>query len=532
MWGMTDLPFAVDGSVSAEKLTELLAVGTEYAELDFKRELNLAKGQDKHRVDFASDVAALSSLPQGGYIVVGADDYGQLVGAEFAQPSPAQYDEATLRQIVAGYVEGPVRLAVGLHAVDDRKVAVVYVGPTDDALPPVMRREGSYTLPGGDTKIAFRAGDVYVREGTSSIRMQHKNWPLLLANFRSRVRAEAAHDTQDVVGRLAEMLRGGIDTPVVVDIAMGPADFERAVASALSADDLAAVRRALHQTGPARRRWTDPGHNDEIETALDRMVAAAAVAVQHANRECFNFAVGLMFELYTAALSSSAETTARPGHQHQAAWLWRSVAARVLALLAMIVRFRAWAFVPDLVLKQIGPGGDDYTYHSWMRHAVTEASRQNLLLQEDGAPANGALLSFAREAVRRVPALRFDLAAEEVDRQTLLPPEGEPDDLLDSLCQADFLWCLVVVTKCHASRWDIGHEFYPSCSAYFAGRTQPLVNEIVGSDAIRLALFGSGSDFDLGPAIAEVDATAGQQARYRWTVRTPRVDDWIKTHTL
>lgn len=529
---MPELPFAVDGSVSAEKLTELLAAGTEYAELDYKRELDLAKGKDKHRVDFASDVAALSSLPQGGYIVVGADDHGQLAGPEFAPPDPGQYDEATLRQIVNKYVEGPVRLVVGLHEVDGRPVAVIYVGPTDDALPPVMRCEGTYRLQGGDTKIGFRAGDVYVRDGTSSVRMQHKNWSLLLTNFRARVRAEAAHDTQDVVGRLAEMLRGGIDTPVVVDIAMSPADFERAVASALSVGDIAAVRRALHQTGPARRRWTDPDHNDEIETALDRMVAAAAVAVQHDNRECFDFAVGLMFELYTAALYSSTEVIGRPGHQHQAAWLWRSIAARVLALLALIVRFRAWAFVPDLVLRQIGPGGDAYTYHSWMRHAVTEASRQNLLLQQDGAPANGALLSFAREAVRRSPVLWFDLAAEDVDRQSLHPLDRERDDLLDSLCQADFLWCLVVVTKCHASGWYIGHEFYPSCSAYFAMRTQPLVDEIVGSAPTRRALFGDGSDLYLGSAIVDVDATAGQQAPYIWTIRAPHVKEWIASTTL
>lgn len=529
---MPELPFAVDGSVSVEKLVELLAAGTEYAELDYKRELDLSRGQDKHRVDFSSDVAALSSLPQGGYIVVGADDDGQLAGPEFASPAPEQYDEATLRQIVNKYVEGPVRLVVGLHEVDGRQVALIYVGPTEDALPPVMRCEGSYRLQGGDTKIGFRAGDIYVREGTSSVRMQHKNWSALLTNFRARVRAEAAHDTQDVVGRLAEMLRGGIETPVVVDIAMGPEDFERAVASALSAGDIAAVRRALHQTGPARSRWTDPDNNDEIETALDRMVATAAVAVQHDDRECFDFAIGLMFGLYTAALSGSTETSARPGHQHQAAWLWRSVAASVLALLAMIVRFRAWTFVPDLVLRQIGPGGDAYTYHSWMRHAVTEASRQNLLLQEDGAPANGALLSFAREALRRSPVLRFGLAVEDVERQKLYPDGFERDDLLDSLCQADFLWCLVVVTKCHASGWFTNHEFYPSCSAYFAGRTQPLVDEIVRSDRTRDALFGRGAEFHLGPAIAEVDALAGRQAPYRWSIRKPYVNNWIATHTL
>jgi hypothetical protein len=530
---MTELPFVVDGTVSAEKLAELLAAGTEYPELDFKRELDLSRGQHKHRVDFASDVAALASLPEGGYIVVGADSRGRIAGPQFTPPDPAQYDEAQLRDIVSSYVEGSIRLAVGLHMIDGRQVAVVFVGPAADALPPVMKRDGSFPLTSGEPRTVFRAGDVYVREGTSSVRMQHRHWPLLLANYRSRVRAEAAADTQDVVGRLADLLRGGGAAPSVVDVAMAPVDFERAVAAAIAADDIAAVHRALHQTGPARRRWTDPERNDEVETALDRLLAAAAVAVQHDNRECFAMAIGLMFDLYKTALHDPNETPARPGHERQAAWLWRAIAARVLALLALIVRLRAWTFVSALVLRQIGPGDGSYTYHSWLRHAVTEASRQNLLLQRDGDPANGALVSFAREAVRRVPALRFDLADEEVDRPSLLPPDGEPDSLLDSLCQADFLWCVVVVTKVTGWGLRIDHEFYPSCSAFFATRTQPMADEIVTRGATRDALFGPGSDFYLSRAIAVVDEVAAhQQTHYIWSIQTPRVREWVTKNTI
>ena len=533
MLAMTEPPFVVDGTVSAEKLTELLAAGTEYPELDFKRELDLSRGQDKHRVDFASDVAALSSLREGGYIVVGADDRGRIADSTFTQPDPAQYDEAKLREIVNSYVEGPIRLVIGLHELAGRRLAVVFVGPAGDGLPPVMRRDGSFRLEGGESRTVFRAGDVYVREGTSSVRMQYKHWPLLLANYRTRVRAEAAADTQDVVGRLADLLRAGNAASSVVDVAMAPADFDRAVTAALAADDIASVRRALHQTGPARRRWTDPERNDQIETALDRLVAAAAVAVQHANGEGFRLAVDLLLDLYKAALHSPSGIHARSGHEKQAAWLWRAIGARILALLALIVRLRAWSFAPLLVLRQIGPGGDEYTYHSWLRHAVTEASRQQLLLQRDGEPANGALISFAREAVRRVPALQLGLAEEDVERPSLLPPDGEPDDLLDSLCQADFLWCLIVVMWCREHRRPIGHEFYPSCSAFYAARTQPIVDEVVANLETRDVLFAEGVDFALAPAIAAVDEVAErQQVHYIWSVQTPTMREWIRRCTL
>jgi len=287
---MVDAPFAVDGAVGREKLDELMAVGTEYAELDYKAELDLRKGQDKHRVDFASDVAALSSLPNGGYIVIGVDGRGNVAADNFLSPDPEQYDEAKLREIVQTYVDGQIRLAVQLHAFGDRRVAVVYVGSSRDALPPVMRREGKYSLPSGATKVAFRDGDVFVRDGTSSRRIRHTDWVRLLENFRSRVRGEAASDTQDVVSRLAEMLRGG-NAPVVVDVAMAPGDFEEAVHAAIAAGDIAPLRRALHQAVTVRRDWTDPHRAAEVEVTLDRVVAIAAVAVEQDNHVVFGHAI-------------------------------------------------------------------------------------------------------------------------------------------------------------------------------------------------------------------------------------------------
>jgi hypothetical protein len=68
-------PFALDGTVTGDKLRELLAVQTELPELDYKREcdLNGAGG-----VELMKDVGAMSIL--GGYLVVGAGDRGGVTG--------------------------------------------------------------------------------------------------------------------------------------------------------------------------------------------------------------------------------------------------------------------------------------------------------------------------------------------------------------------------------------------------------------------------------------------------------------------
>jgi hypothetical protein len=58
-------PVVVDGVVSDEKLSELLALQTEYPELDFKGKIDLSITRDV--VELAKDVGAMQV--HGGYIV-------------------------------------------------------------------------------------------------------------------------------------------------------------------------------------------------------------------------------------------------------------------------------------------------------------------------------------------------------------------------------------------------------------------------------------------------------------------------------
>ena len=55
-------PVVLDGIVSDEKLAELLVLGTEYAELDFKRAIDL--GEKRQEVELARDVGGM--LVRGG----------------------------------------------------------------------------------------------------------------------------------------------------------------------------------------------------------------------------------------------------------------------------------------------------------------------------------------------------------------------------------------------------------------------------------------------------------------------------------
>ena len=100
-------PIVLDGIVSDEKLSELLALGTEYPELDFKGKLDLSTKHDQ--VELAKDVGAMQV--RGGYIVVGAKSDGTLTG-ELDGADLSRFDEAMLAPMMLKWLPAPLQLPV------------------------------------------------------------------------------------------------------------------------------------------------------------------------------------------------------------------------------------------------------------------------------------------------------------------------------------------------------------------------------------------------------------------------------------
>src|SRR5450755_4317225 len=69
-------PVVVDGIVSDEKLSELLALQAEYPDLDYKRTVDLTVTEGT--VELAKDIGAMQV--RGGYIVIGVDGHGAPTG--------------------------------------------------------------------------------------------------------------------------------------------------------------------------------------------------------------------------------------------------------------------------------------------------------------------------------------------------------------------------------------------------------------------------------------------------------------------
>lgn len=488
-------PFAYDGQVGEEKLGELLAVGAELPSLDFKKELNLRDPGKK--LDFVKDCAAMMNLPRGGYLVIGANDDGSPAKG-YEEPTKEMFDSAALTQIVKGYVDAPVDIRAQVHTLQlgeqAATMAVIYVAPPVDGIPAAMSKTG--TLPsktGGKPNHHFHEGTVFTREGTVNVVVSHRTWGQVLENFRAQQRAESRQDVDALIHRTVQML-GSAASPrqIVPDLAMDAATFTEAVRASLTEGNERVVRRFLLTAKNAYRNSVD----DSTRTGtLDRIAGVAAEAVAIRELPVLTHVMDTLFELYKDQLQDPASTGGKQGAPAK----WLEITVRVMAIGAAAVRCGMYEAIPTIVLRRIGD--ETYSYRSWIRHGLTEASRAGMLVRSDASPKGGNLIAIAADLLQDRPELRPDVE--------FLSENGSSEAFLDSLCQFDFLWCCLSLA---AAEKNSSAAYYPSCSAYHQHRVMPIVLLLDNDAQIRDAIFGQIPAQDVADAIMVVTESAHEQS--------------------
>lgn len=487
---LNDQPFAVDGTVSREKLEELLSLGAEHSSLDYKRQCDLTKGS-RSRLDFVKDCAALMSEPNGGYLVIGVDDQGRPLQGE-PPADLALFDSARLTDLLEQYIRQP-HVTSAVYDVDGVAVVLIYLGPPRDAMPAIILKDGEH---GG--RLVFRQGDVWVRRNSQNRRWQPEDAPRVLDSFARGIREEERQRINEYIEHLQPALRGAAmaNMPLNALTWRLPAeDFAAAVGELARRDDLGPLRVFALAVVNEVRQMPDTAAA-EVTTVLDRLAAGLATCVVLEKREAFDVLNEALYQVFLLGAGAGGGVDSV-----QAPRLWRDIAARVEGLGGLAVRMRAWWAVRALALRAIpwayGAGP------TWLRAAVTSASRANLLTSQEGKPIQGALVAFARAAAAEAPALRPDLPD---DAQTGADPGAAPatdDPILDSICQFDFLWCTLVVVEANHND-ALRENFYPSCGAYYTNRTEPIIVLYANDPAVRAAIFGQASNEEVRAATATV----------------------------
>ncbi|WP_341946459.1 hypothetical protein [Microbacterium sp. LWH11-1.2] len=517
-----------DGRVDREKLAELLSLGAEQEALDFKSSVDFSN--PKHRVEHVKDLLALMSLTAGGYLIVGVRNDG--TPAVDQKPIvEVHFDQAALHQKIAAYVDAPIDIRSAVHRISAGKgswnVALIYAGPPPELFPMIVKRHGEYTADGGGQKVVFREGQLIIREGTTTTAVTPRHWPRLLARYTDQVKADTRRDVDALVSRVVSLLEeaergGGRATPI--DLGMDIATFSTAANALIESRSPSRLDAVLADGGRQLRASVANDGSEGAEDSLDRLFAVALAAMLYGTDEQFARTMQVIAEYYYSIPGIPDATSNTSPREQRSAAAWRDVTVRIYVLGAEGVRRAKWSHLRVLTLHPY-PVTDSYRYSSWIRHAITSASRANVLDKgDDSSTQTAAIISRALDLAAETPELIPDLAP-----ATPASPTGVDDSLmLDALCEFDVLWCAVAFSVDRQS-----HDFFPSSAAFEQRHAYPAFERLVRDDQMRRKLFPDLSDAQVAECIDVVADSARRQSQqnpgFNWWDDLPdTVTNWIK----
>lgn len=473
----------VDGSTTYEKLLELMDAG-EQAALDYKRDY---PSTPLGKLEQVKDIVAMSNNPGGGYLVIGIEDDGSI--SKLATPLDGnRYDGAILVQRVASYVEAPVVVQAQAHTLDIGEVVVViYVPGHKNGLPVPFKQDGTVKVqkdPDFGTTVFFE-GQIWLRDGAKNAQLRFRHWEALIAQRDRQVRALALEEAQ-------QMMRMFIDASAQAGPShLAPMTLDMPL-DALS--DAVSANLGNDRNGPvvqfAKSAANAAGSTADLETARPHLDRVALVAIQAIVHEQADVAVKAIDALYGVYLT-----------------MWRAnrtdlmieVLGRAYVVGSFALRNQSWEIVHNIVARPISYEGQE-RYKTWLRHGQVQGTRVGLL--PDDRP--GLLVSFAKKLAVELPELRPDIPGE-------LPTSDEgqgPDPLLDSMCQFDVAYCLVVL----AETTD-GSECFPTFASFYRRRVEPLLDELVRDPEMRKRLLPESSDSVIADALQRLLTFARNQSR-------------------
>lgn len=490
----------VDGVVSEEKIAELLALGTEYPELDYKSDIDLTTSPGA--IELAKDIGAMRV--RGGYILGGVDDQGRFTGSlDAADHRP--FDEANLVPKMLRYLSRPLEIRSNVVEREGHAIAAICVLPSARGCT-FFTADGRY-MKGDTERFVFRKGDVFWRDGTRSVRMGQEGLEEVIERRISREKDEWVREQQEIRRRERTELEEAYSTRRLgegplgsVSLDLDTRELSFAVLELVRRNDTIALRHLLADAAARARRLIE---TDDIEDGLghlvDQLSCLASTFVLYDQRRWFEEIVDLLVRIYAMPLGEGDVRrfgySSRIDEREVAPRVWLVVIERVYALGALAVRRMDWRSVRTLTLQLPPPLAEEGYDTNWLRHALTMASRAQQFEARGGEQHQVSLLTLARAVATRVDCMRPDGLA------------SDDDELLSSLAQFDVLSNVVAIG---AAKDVSGRVFYTNFARFRQSRVQRVVERLLSDSAMREELFPLADD-DLAIALNEIGQRAQQE---------------------
>lgn len=399
---------APDRWVSEARLRELLARQTEAFDLDYKTILDI-QNDPRHKLKLVKLVAALTAL--GGDVVVGVDARGTPTG-QVSEALAQVYDEANLRSILRGYLPPELRVHSQSHVIDGNQVVIAHVEAGDDG-PLALTRDGIYEDAKNKPVHEFRAGERYIRDGTSNALFTGDAHQVSLL-LKQRTVAPPPSDPADAMTfaaspselatAAAELLRRQDDVPL--RMLLGSAEAE--------------VRQAVTQTA-----W------HEVTAILDRLLILSCTYLRLGAEEQAREVIVVLRRIFEFGFDES-----DVGRQTTNAWsprLWLEVTTRAEILGALALRLRRWDFVREVGLWRPPQVGLSYVV-SWIRAAMTTKTHESWPRHDNQQQTPKGIPEVAADLAESLPQVAEDIA-------------GDTAKLRESIGHFDFAVCLMSIAE-------------------------------------------------------------------------------------
>jgi hypothetical protein len=488
-------PVVLDGIVSDEKLSDLLGLGTEYAELDYKSSLDL---DDKRQLlELVKDVAAMEV--RGGYILGGVGPDGKPTG-DLDGGDLKVFDEARLVPKLRRWLPEPLKLVTRVTERQGHRTVVIYVERHPAGLV-FIERDGTYSE-NGKEKFLFRKGEVFWRDGTRSVRLGQRGFEEVIEG-----RVDEAKDTwmdeQREIRRREQMeyeaASKGSGPLGSVNFDLDRAGLNAGALELVRRDDNIALRHLFNEALARARSLIDRGELDpELNDLLDRLICLAATFLSYGQDDSLADVFGVLTQIYSMPLQQGDAQrfaySSAINPSELAPRIWLQIIERVYALGSLAVRKENWEAVRMLTLQQ--PQKIDTYERNWLRHTITMASRaQHFQERKQGQTIEVSLLMLARADAARLDCLRSDGIG------------PNDDELIASLAEFDALSNIVAIDGAGEAA---GRYFYPNFARFESHRVIPIVERLLRDPEMREILF-TRSDSQLAQALAVIGHFAEQE---------------------
>ncbi len=466
-------------SVDLDRLRALLARGAESNDLDFKATWDPRHKPD--RIELCKDIAAMESLSSGGYIVVGADDYGAPSGLFTPRPA-SDFDEQKVRSQVASVLGEPIDFSAALHHVESSDFLLIGVGPNRDGMR-IMSKDGEY-----EKKTVWRAGDVFVRRGTSSVRWNQHEARGIIERIIAVRKEEWRRDVFETFRVATPAFEPG--GYVNVNVEMPAESFGAAVTELIRRSDEVGLDLLLRKTIISAVAVVDAATGkdasavaSELSDQLDRLDIIAAISARYSAGATFSRVMDGYRDVYESVDDDFVSQPRRFPLGH------KEVLTHLYALGAVLVRENQWGNLAALTRLSAISTHNGY-WKSLLRKAEVMIARAELLKDDEGVRI-GLI-----EASKPVTAHLFDLLG-----------DGVPRDLTSLLVEFD------VYRGVANAGSDEGDKLgaYTNFALYHTARAEPAFLTLLDEPTAREALF-DGTDAQLAAVYRHMNSAAQREA--------------------